>query len=287
MTLANEARAVSVGSELEVELDSGTVVRAQVLKVSTRPPSDEESVRRTSWSRWVGTPEDLIRVVEGAAGALRQRSGDEPHAHVTLLFGKENAEEHYSEIEKFKTDFKAFSQPGAYWNVKDLRAIRVELGPAGAGKLSISLDFQWVSPAVILEVKSNDRVVTSGLQDSIRRDIAPGKRRIPSLNQFALFAIGGLLGIAYGVFISSLDFSFLPDNRLGDIIFALLYLSGFLGLIYTFMGAVKLGLPPMSLVKTASDVSKVRQWTPMVLKSFVLPLVLALIPLIVKSVFFS
>ena len=89
--------------------------------------------------------------------------------------------------------------------------------------------------------------------------IAARRPRIPALPAPAQMFVFGLAGIAYGLGLASVDWSFMPDGVPGGILFALLYLTGFIALLYAVTAAMRFLLPPLTLTHKGAKTTS-QQW---------------------------
>jgi hypothetical protein len=288
-TTHDQAGALRVGSTIEVELATGECVIAGVNEIRRRNPVSAETVRRRSWSRWSARLERVPELVDRIVEILRTQTQEEPQVHITLLLTKDEAEEHYSDVEAFRRDLASFSASGVPWRIRDIRAMTFEFGPTYAQRLAASVVFTWdQAPAVRLEVRGGDRVVVTGLHDRIASEFSVGSKRIPAPNMLTVMIVGGILGFGYFWLVDSLDFSFLPANWIGNILSFVIFFAGYLGMIFGTINLLKISLPSVDLKSDDDgDRSWIRKWGPKLATRIILPLMLGLAPVVFQQIFFS
>jgi hypothetical protein len=87
----------------------------------------------------------------------------------------------------------------------------------------------------------------SGLKDELAPLIEVAKPRVPTLPGFAQMLLGGVLGFGYGFALYSVDWTSLPGGWIRDVVFVLVYLMGFICLLYAYGAVIALLLPPFQL----------------------------------------
>jgi hypothetical protein len=276
---------VGRGEEVELHLDTGEVLEATISSLRS-PSADKHRITAHSkrWSRWAGTPDDVLAFVNKATARLAERSAEDPAVRIAIALSG-NDEEHYFDVPTFGQELCSEDPgtPGA--RLRDIRGIEITLGPTEKDALKATASFSrsLPTPGVVLATEGADREVVRGLAGELAVPIAAGRPRIPALPGPAQMFVGGLGGIAYFLGLSSIDWSFMPDGWPGDILFALLYLSGFIGLIYALTGGLNALLPPLTLVP-AGKKTQSQQWARRVLK-LVGTLCLAAFPFVLQQIF--
>jgi hypothetical protein len=158
------------------------------------------------------------------------------------------------------------------------------VGPTqhGCYKATTSFSSALPAPGVVLAMEGVDRTLVGGLKDELARLIDVGRPRMPALNGPAQMFLGGLLGIGYVYGLGSINWDFLPHGWIGDVLFALLYLAGFIGLVYAFAAGIKLFLPPLTITG-AGERTQPQQWAKRVSK-VVGAVAAALLPFMLEKV---
>jgi hypothetical protein len=190
-----------------------------------------EIVRTAQWARWRGTPDDLVGIVEQAAALIRaQMDGADPSVELVIDLGGGDEEIYRSELESQRA-------------INELRPSRVEgLRLAAHAESPVALVTELVlaksSPAAKLQTRGADRVIVEGIHRELGRVVEEGRQRLTP-KPAALFAAGGLLGMALSLLISNLVWGWLPGGIVGQILGGVIYLAAY-GLL--FFGSIK-GVP--------------------------------------------
>ena len=80
-------RKLARGENVELHLDTGDVIHATVTSLRSRSAStDKVTARARTWSRWKGTPSDLIGLVRRASQEIAQRSSESPAVNIRVSF---------------------------------------------------------------------------------------------------------------------------------------------------------------------------------------------------------
>jgi hypothetical protein len=250
------------GKEVELQLDSGEVVDATLASLRSRTATESKiSAKAKTWTRWSGTPDDLVAFLNQAATEIAQRSSDTPAVSVRIgLSG--NDEERYFDASTFEGDLRSTASGAPGGRLKDIDVIELTVGPTRTGALKANAIFSRLpsSPGVVLALEGADRTVVSGLKEELAPLIEAGKPRVPALPGFATMFVGGLAGIAYGIGFWSINWDFMPNGWIGGLLVTLLYLVGFIGLIYAVIFGLRTMLPPLTITRAGTK-TQVQQWS--------------------------
>lgn len=252
---------------VELHLDTGEVVDATIASLRSRSAAaDRITARSKTWTRWAGTPDDLMAFVSKAYAEIAERSSETPPVSIRVgLSG--NDEERYFDLATFEREMRSAESgaPGA--RLRDIQAIDIAIGPThrGAFKAHATFSRGLPTPGVLLSLEGADRAVVSGLKEELAPLIDRGRPRIPALPGPVQMFVGGLAGFAYFVGLTSVNWDFMPDGWIGTILFVLLYLSGFIALIYAVTAGLRSLLPPLTLAQ-AGQKTPSQQWAPRIAK---------------------
>lgn len=252
------------GEHVEVHLDTGEVLDATIASVRGRTAAARTiSAQAKTWSRWRGTPDDLIGIAQRAATEITSRTSEEPPVSIRISFSGDN-EERYSDIPTFEHEIRS-REPGAPGGrLREIQQIHIGVGPTNNGALKSHAIFTRGTPAGLLAMEGDDRAVVSGVKDELATWIDAGRRRVPALPSPVLFLLYGLLGAAYAFAFFSVDWGFLP-GVLQPIIAVVLYLGGFLALLYAIGAALTSLLPPLEL-RLPGEKTRSENWMPRIAK---------------------
>jgi hypothetical protein len=103
------------------------------------------------------------------------------------------------------------------------------------------------SPAAKLQTRGSDRVIVEGIHRELGRLLEEGRQRLAP-NPAALFAAGGLLGLAFSLLITNLDWGWLPGGIVGQVLGGVIYLTAYGFLLLGFIKGVPWILPWMEIV---------------------------------------
>ena len=95
--------------------------------------------------------------------------------------------------------------------------------------------------------------------------------------------IGGVVGLGYFVAFDSVNWDFLPEGVFGALLVSLMYLIGFIGLIYAMTASLRTGLPQLRLTQTGEKTPR-EVWRPRLVKGAG-ALALALLPFVLEQLF--
>jgi hypothetical protein len=273
------------GEAVELHLDTGEVVDATVTALLPRAADKERiSVRSKLWSRWAGTTDDLSALVEKATTEIAKRSSDAPALAIVVLLG-DNDEERYFDLATFQREMRSTEAgaPGA--RLREIQAMEITVGPAAPDGLKVTAGFSRTLTAsgVKLSVEGRDRAIVTGLTDELARSISAGRPRVPALAGPAQMFVGGIAGALYFIGLGSIDWGFLPDGWVGDSLFLLLYLSGFIAMLYALTAGMRLALPAFTL-RRPGESKPSHQWMRR-LMTVAGALALAAFPFVLQQVF--
>lgn len=268
---------------VELHLDTGEVVDATIASLRSRSAAATRIAARTkTWTRWSGTPDDLMAFVYKAYSEIAERSSESPAVNIRVALGG-NDEERYFDIATFENEMRSTEpgMPGA--RLREIQTIDISIGPTEDAALKAHATFSRTLPAagVVLALEGADRAVVGGLKDELALMIGTGRPRIPALPGPAQMLIGGLAGIAYYIAFASVNWDFLPDG-LSGVLLALLYLVGFIALVYALTAGMKSLLPPLTIVH-AGQKTQWQQWGPR-LGKVCGALVLAVFPFVLEQI---
>jgi hypothetical protein len=246
--------------DVEIRLDTGEVITGTVtsMRAAESRSTSSLTVRTRSWSRWAGTPADLVGFVGEASSQIKRRSGEEPAIQIQVGFGDAD-EERYFDAEAFSRDVTSTETgtPGA--RLDEVDHIEITVGPSTEASLKAHAVFSssGIRPGASLSLEGADRTVVAGLSDELARRLERTRPRVPALPGPVQMLLGGLLGAGYAIAAFSVGTGFLPDGWAGDVLFMLLYLAGFIGLLYGYSAGVTSLLPLLQLRRpgeaTSSD----------------------------------
>ena len=237
---------VGMGDEVQLHLDTGDVVEATIASLRSRSADGSKiSSRSRTWSRWAGTTDDLLTFLERAIAEIERRSSEQPNVTIRLLLNGDD-EERYFDVTTFEEEMRSADPGSPGGRLREINAIDMTVGPTQSGTLKANAVFSRAG--IALTVEGVDRPVVSGLTDELARLIAAGRPTVPSLPGPAQMFVGGVAGVAYGYGLASVDWGFMPDGFLGDALFMLLYLVGFIALLYAVVAGMRLLLPALTLV---------------------------------------
>lgn len=241
---------VARGESVEIRLDTGDVLEGTIDSVR-RPTADRNrlSARSRTWSRWTGTSDDLCDFVKKATAEIARRSSEAPTVDVRVALGRHD-EERYFDVATFEHEIRSAEAGAPGTRLREIQAIEMTLGSTTRGAMKASAYFGRAPTAagVRLAVEGEDRTLVAGLTDDLARLIDTRRPRVPALPQPAEMFVGGLAGAAYFVGLASVDWDFMPNGWLGDVLFLILYIAGFIAVIYALTAGMRLVLPPLTLV---------------------------------------
>jgi hypothetical protein len=255
--------AIKVGDRVELHLGTGEVVIANVHQVTAgQGKHDVLTTRLSKWSRWSGTQSDIIELITEAQSLLSRKALAKAPVEITVD-QKKGARSVYSNQDALKKDFDTLVHNKDYLRLRSIASIRANIGPAGEQQFSAILLLQNSSPGAALTVSGADKVDVEGLKGSLSEVVAQGKMRIPAPNMVAYYFIGATLGWLYAAIFAGINFSFLPDNWIGNLILGALYILGYGGLLYVIILLPRSLWPPLRLVKTGTKTLR-EIWLPRV-----------------------
>lgn len=285
VTTGSRRISLTRGELVEVHLDTGEVLEGTLTSLRSRTDARGSAItaRSKKWSRWRGTPADLLALVQRMSGEIEKRSSEDPPVSICLTF-THNDEERYFDIPSFEREIGSVEKGSPGDRLREIRQIDVTVGPTDSGALKASAIFgSGISaPGVALAVEGADRTVVSGLKEELALSIDSGCPRMPALNTPAQMLVGGLLGAAYFRAIFSVDWGFL-SGWLGQIAFLLIFLAGFIGLLYALAAVLRGMLPPLQ-VTNGRDKTPSEQWV-LRIGRVVAALVLAGFPFVLERIF--
>ena len=204
-------------------------------------PPGAEILRTRWWSRWKGTPHDLVRVADKAVALVRDRSaGAQPLLLANVDLGK-GEEETYSSTEELE---RALRELGP----ARVDAVNIGVRDSAQAKLGLEINFKKSRPAAQLRVRGSDRVEVEGVNAELAKVIAAGRQWPPGPNTVFGFVIGGLLGLGLSTVMTNLNWSWLPDNIVGQVIAALVFFAAYGFLLLGFILGIPWFLPWFELV---------------------------------------
>jgi hypothetical protein len=267
-----------------LHLDTGEVVEATVSSMRSQSTNRSKiAARSRTWTRWTGTPDDIVAFSKAATAQVSERSSEAPPTRIGITLN-DNDEERYFDISTFEREMRSADPgtPGA--RVREIQQIDIDIGPTQKGALKVNARFGRALPTtgVLLSLEGTDRAVVSGLKDELAPLIDAGRPRMPALPGPVQMFVFGIVGIAYAFGFYSLNWSFLPAGLVGNLLWALLYLLGFIAVLYAGTAGMALLLPPLTLVRKGEK-TRSQQWKPRVVKvcgavaAALLPFVLELI----------
>jgi hypothetical protein len=274
---------LATGERVELRLDSGEVIGATIAMPGTRSDGATRiAARSKSWTRWAGTPDDLLTFLKKASAEIAKRSAETPTVSICVYLSGAD-EERYFEIEAFESEILSTDSgtPGA--RLRDIQAIEITIGPTRKGDFKVNATFKRIAPGVVLSLEGADRPVVSGLKDELAPTIDSGRPRIPALPGPAEMLVGGLAGFAYFLGFTRVNWDFMPGGAIGQILLVLLYLSGFIALIYSLTAGLRSLLPPFALARKGEKTPS-QQWGLRVAKVGG-PLALAVLPFVLERAF--
>jgi hypothetical protein len=250
--------ALSSGDRVALHLNDGEVVEA----IISPPGAEPGEVKRTtaksrSWTRWAGTPDDLTAFVDKAVAEIGARSAEPPAVSIRLgLTGGD--EERYLDKAAFEEDIRSVAPgtPGA--RLRDIYGVSIVVGsPAGDGSLTAKAVFS--QDGTTLELEGADRTVVGGLKGELSPIIAQGRPRVPTPPPPLKMFVDGLFGLAYFLALSRMDWNFLPEGILGNALGGVIFLVGFIALVYALVFGMRSVLPPLTLGRPGQQ-SPSRSW---------------------------
>jgi len=271
------------GKQIEIHLDTGELVDATVTSLRSRSDSATRiTARARTWSRWTGTTEDILAFVNKATAEIADRAREKPEVSITIGLSA-NEEDRYFDVPTFENEMLSgeTGAPGA--RLRDIQWIDIAIGPTQNDALKVNAIFSRNLHGVVLALEGTDRTVVTGLREELARMIDARRPRIPALPGPAQMLVFGLAGFAYFTGLSSVNWDFMPDGWIGTMIFALLYLSGFIALIYGLAKGIRSLLPPLTLSHSGQK-SYSQQWGLRVGKA-VGALGLAAVPFVLEQIF--
>ena len=255
------------GEHVEMYLDTGEVVDGTITALRSRSAvTTRMAARSKKWNRWSGTPEDLVQIVNRASTEIGKLSRETPPVSIRIELS-DHDEERYSDVSTFEHDMRADQSgaPGA--RLRDIDAIELSMGPTQRGSLKAKATFSrsLTAPGVELALEGEDRTVVRGLKEELAPIIEAGRPRVPALPVPVHMLVGGLAGFAYSAGIRSVNWDFMPNGWVGDLLFTLLYLSGLIALIYGVSAGMKSLVPQLTLVHPGQK-THVQEWKPRIVK---------------------
>jgi hypothetical protein len=279
-------KSVGKGDIVVFEMDTGGSIHGTV--VSVRPQhGGTGKISRLSrrWSRWAGSTEDLIAIAQTAQDWVERKSGENPAVEIQVGVAGEGAhEERYYALQVFAEDLRSFASGTGEIGLGDITYVVMQFGPTVNGRMLLGLGFGQGSPSVGIDIEGTDRADLSGVLAEVARVVDRGRRRIPPPNQTVEFLLGGLLGGGYFYAAVNLDAAgFLPDNAVGDIIWLILFLIGFLGAVRGLKMLLHLMLRPLRIA-APGQTGFIENWKPK-LAAAAGSIAVGLVPFLVERLF--
>ena len=281
---ASQRARLARGEEVEVHLDTGDILDATITSLRSRSVGGGKiTARSQAWSRWRGTADDLLTLINNAVAYIAKRSGEAPSINIRLSFGKTD-EERFFDSQTFEEEIRSGESGSPRMRLRELKGIDITIGPTNTGSLKANAVFNSESPApaASLAVEGSDRAVVADLKEELARLIDRGRPRVPALNGPGQMLVGGILGAGYFIGMSSVRWDFL-SGWIGDVVFLLIFLCGYIALVYALVGGMKLLLPPLQLTAPGSPTPS-QKWTPRIAR-LVGALGLAAVPFFLEKIF--
>ncbi len=269
------------GERVSLRLESGEVVEATISregKDSTLPA--RITAKAKVWKRWAGTPDDLIGFLEKATAEIEARSAERPKVNIEVdLDGHD--EERYVDGAVFEREVCSTDPGTPGGRLREIQTVTLTIGPTRQGSLLATAIFSRSGTALALE--GSDRAIVSGLKEELSPIIEAGRPRVPALPAAGEMFVGGIAGIAYVLGLSRIDWSFMPSGILGSALFGVIYLVGFIALIYAMTTGMKSLLPALTLVRSGQRTPS--QQLARRVGGVVGPLALAAVPFALEQIF--
>jgi hypothetical protein len=199
-----------------------------------------EIVRTKQWARWRGRSVDLERLVEEAAALIRaQMDGADPSLEVVVDLGGGDEEVYHSELDMQRSVGK--------FKPSRVQGFRLTAQAEPPVTLVVEFVLEKSNPAAKLQTRGAHRVIVEGIHGELGRVVEEGRQRLVP-NPAALFAAGGLLGLAFSLLVTNLDWGWLPGGVAGQILGGVIYLVGFGLVFFGFNKGVPWILPWMEIV---------------------------------------
>jgi hypothetical protein len=243
------------------------------------------TIRSKTWSRWRGTPDDLLRIVEVAREEISKRTQQSPSVSIQVAIGGKGDREQYFDVESFRRDIQAQDAGSPGGRLAQIQQLQISVGGSGQGGylVNVGLSRGLPAPGIALTAEGADRTVVGGLREVLSQVIETGKPRIPALNGPAAMLFGGVVGLLYYLGMASVEWDFLPNGVFGYILFGLLYLSGFIAVLYAYTAIQSLLMPPIVLTHPGQQ-TEPQKWLPKI-KKIAGALALAVLPFLLEQFF--
>jgi hypothetical protein len=129
---------LTTGEVLEGTLDHGAAVEADTAHVT---------IRSKTWSRWRGTPDDLLRIVEVAREQIAKLTQQTPTVSIQVEVGGKGDREQYFDVESFRRDIQARDAGSPGGRLGQIQQLQITVGGSGGGGYLVTVVVSRALPA--------------------------------------------------------------------------------------------------------------------------------------------